>query len=220
MKPAPSIARPGLVRVLGPIMTTALVIGTVIGSGVFAKPSAIAKPDVLPFSGPTALVWIGVGVFVVLGALAYAEVAVLYPKAGGNYVFLREGYGRLFGWLWGWVEFWIIRTASIAALATIFTRSLNAVLGYGFASGSEPVLTFWVERIVTVAVIVGLALVNVRGVRWGGGLQVFVTTIKSARCWPSSCCPSSSSSSSRPGNWPTRRISIPSGRSGLTTGSR
>ena len=111
--------------------------------------------------------------------LAYAEVAVLYPKAGGNYVFLREGYGRLFGFLWGWVEFWIIRSASLAALATIFTESLHDVLRetVGAAKGSE-VLGYWEQRGVTVAVILGLALVNVRGVRWGGGLQFFITAVK------------------------------------------
>ena len=74
-----------------------------------------------------ALVWILGGLLALVGALAYAEVVTLYPKAGGNYVLLREGYGRLFGFLWGWVEFFIIRSASIAALATIFTNSLHAL---------------------------------------------------------------------------------------------
>jgi APA family basic amino acid/polyamine antiporter len=58
-----------------------------------------------------ALVWIVGGILTLLGALALAEVAVLFPQDGGNYVFLREGYGRLAGFLWGWVEFWIIRAA-------------------------------------------------------------------------------------------------------------
>ena len=121
------------------------------------------------------------GVLVLLGALAYAEVAVLYPQAGGNYVFLREGYGRLFGFLWGWVEFWIIRSASIAALAAIFAESLHDVLrnpAFRQALGQGPsteVLDFWSQKWLTVAVIVGLALVNVRGVRWGGFLDIFGT---------------------------------------------
>src|SRR5206468_9531226 len=87
-----------------------------------------AVAEVAPWFGMAALVWVLGGLLVILGALAYAEVAVLYPQAGGNYVFLREGYGRLFGFLWGWVEFWIIRAASLAALATIFTESLHDVL--------------------------------------------------------------------------------------------
>src|SRR5919197_1578529 len=92
------IASSRLVRALGPLMATA------------------------------AVVWILCGLLALLGALAYAEVATLFPRAGGNYVFLREGYGPLAGFLWGWVEFWIIRSASLAALATIFTESLHALL--------------------------------------------------------------------------------------------
>ena len=62
------------------------------------------------------LAWVLVGLLALLGALTLAEIAILYPRAGGNYVFLREGYGRLAGFLWGWVDFWIIRSGSIAAL--------------------------------------------------------------------------------------------------------
>ena len=121
-----SAPRPGLLRALGPLMGTAVVVGTVIGSGVFKKPQVVA--DNVPYFGVAALVWIGIGVLALLGALSLAEVAVLFPRAGGNYVFLREGYGRLAGFLWGWVEFWIIRSASIAALAAIFAESLGDML--------------------------------------------------------------------------------------------
>src|ERR1700682_3155991 len=126
MKPAPAIVKPGLQRIMGPLTAAAIVVGTVIGSGVFKKPQLVAANA--PYFGLAALAWVGTGLFILLGALAYAEVAVLYPRAGGNYVFLREAYGRLAGFLWGWVEFWIIRAASIAALATIFTESLHDVL--------------------------------------------------------------------------------------------
>ncbi len=154
-------------------MATALVVGTVIGSGVFKKPSLIA--DKVPYSGIVALMWILGGVLVILGALAYAEVCVLLPRAGGNYVFLREGYGRLFGFLLGWVEFWIIRTASIAALATIFMESLNDILKSP-RIGHE--LGFWPQKFGIAATILALAAVNVRGVKWGGGLQLFITIVK------------------------------------------
>src|SRR5271156_2612056 len=142
MSSTPPVKKPGLERALGPLIATAIVVGTVIGSGIFKNPARVAKalqladnPSHSQF-GLAALVWILGGVFVVRGALARAEVAVLYPRAGGNYVFLREGYGRLFGFLWGWVEFWIIRTASIAALATIFTEQVHAIVRaiYGMAS--------------------------------------------------------------------------------------
>jgi basic amino acid/polyamine antiporter, APA family len=168
---------PRLPRALGPVMAIAVVIGTVIGSGVFKKPEAVAK--VLPHFGWVAVVWILGGLLALLGALALAEVAVLFPRAGGNYVFLREGYGRMCGFLWGWVEFWIIRTASIAALATIFTEQVHAIVKavYGMAS-HENYFGYWDERLLTVGVIAVLAAVNVRGVRWGGLLQVLITTIK------------------------------------------
>jgi amino acid transporter len=163
-------------------MATAVVIGTVIGSGVFKKPQSVAEN--VSYFGLIAAVWVLTGLLAFLGALSLAEVAVLYPKAGGNYVYLREGYGRLGGFLWGWVEFWIIRSASIAALATVFADSLHDVLGdptiqeaLRLQLGSKP-LGFWPLRILTVAVIVGLALVNVRGVRWGGYLQLFITVVK------------------------------------------
>jgi amino acid transporter len=172
MKPTPPAVKPGLARVMGPLTAAAVVVGTVIGSGVFKKPAVVAEN--VPFPGLALLSWVTVGAFVALGALAYAEVAVLYPRAGGNYVFLRETYGRLAGFLWGWVEFWIIRAASIAALATIFTESLNDLLHQ--ANGAA--LHFWTQRAVTVAAILALALVNVRGVRWGGSLQVLVTVVK------------------------------------------
>jgi amino acid transporter len=175
---APS--RPGLLRELGPFMATAVVVGTVIGSGVFKKPQAVAES--VPYFGLAAVVWILGGVLALLGASALAEVAVIYPKAGGNYVYLREAYGRLFGFLFGWVEFCIIRSASLAALATIFAESLKDVLkneAFLSATGLHVgELGFWPLRWLTISVIGGLALVNVLGVRWGGLLQSFVTLIK------------------------------------------
>jgi amino acid transporter len=181
MSDTPKPESAGLARVLGPVTATAIVVGTIIGSGVFKKPAVIA--DLLPYSGVVALVWILGGALVVLGALAYAEVAVLFPRTGGNYVFLKEAYGRLAGFLWGWVDFWIIRSASIAALATIFAESLGDVLGnptfqsaVGIPSGAG--LGFWSRRLLTVGTILGLGAVNIRGVRWGGGLQVVITAVK------------------------------------------
>jgi amino acid transporter len=169
----PAEERPGLLRALGAMMATAVVVGTVIGSGIFKKPQSVAEN--VPNFAVVSLVWILGGVLALLGALALTEVAVLFPKAGGNYVFLREGYGRLAGFLWGWVEFWIIRAASIAALATIFAESLSDIVRDASSSSG---LSFWEQRGMTVAIIVTLAIVNIRGVRWGGGLQLFITLVK------------------------------------------
>lgn len=156
-----------LPRVLGAVAATALVVGTVLGSGIFRKPHAIALAVESP--GVVALLWIVGGLLVFIGALALAEVAAVLPHAGGNYVFLRESYGRIWGFLWGWVDFWIIRSASIAALGTAFADALANSLG-----GLDP----WGRMGLTVSVLVFLAWVNIRGVRWGSGLQVVITTIK------------------------------------------
>ncbi len=155
-------------------MATAVVVGTTIGSGVFKKAQKVAEN--VPDFNWAATAWILVGVLALLGGLTIAEVASLYPRAGGCYVFLREAYGRLAGFLWGWVDFWIIRSASIAALATIFSESLyDALRAY---APDDPRLTPANEVYVTLAVVFGLALVNVRGVKWGGLLQLFITLVK------------------------------------------
>ena len=164
---------------LGPFTATALVAGTVIGSGIFVKPKSIAEN--VPGFDMVAVVWILGGLLALLGALSLAEVAVLFPRAGGNYVFLREGYGRLAGFLWGWVDFWIIRAASIAALATIFSDSLHDVIREVRQLGATvEVLSFWQRQYLTIGVISALALINMRGVRWGGGLQLLITVVKVA----------------------------------------
>jgi amino acid transporter len=163
-------------------MTIAVVVGTVIGSGVFRKPQMVAL-NVENF-GLVALAWTLGGLLALLGALSLTEVATLFPQAGGGYVYLRESYGQLAAFLFGWVDFGINRAASLAALASVFTDSLNTILANpefqrttGLNLGAQP-LPFWHRQGVTVFVIVALALVNARGVRWGGGLQALVTSIK------------------------------------------
>jgi amino acid transporter len=156
-------------------MATAVVVGTVIGSGIFKKPQSIAEN--LPYFGLAAVAWIAGGVLALLGALAYAEVAALFPKAGGNYVFLRDGYGRLAGFLWGWVDFFMIRCGSIAALATMFTLALHDLLKQATPDLAKHI-GYWPQRFVTVGVILLLAAINARGVKWGGGLQLLITIVK------------------------------------------
>ena len=82
-----------LPRVLGPVMAIAVVVGTIIGSGVFKKAYAITQDT--PYFGVILLLWIGGGIFTFLGALTYAEVVTLFPRAGGNYTFLKEAYGPM-----------------------------------------------------------------------------------------------------------------------------
>ena len=168
-----------LPRVLGPGIATAIIVGTVIGAGVFVKGRKIA--DNVPEFGMVMAAWVLGGLLALFGSLALAEVAVLYPRAGGNYVFLREGYGRWAGFLWGWVEFWIIRGASAAALATMFTDSFHDVLRQSLYPGQKvEVLTFWLRQCMTVFVLVALATVSIRGTFLGGAVQFAITVLKIA----------------------------------------
>jgi amino acid transporter len=164
------------------LAATAIVVGTVIGSGVFKKPQVVAAT--VPFFGPATLAWLLGGVLALLGALALAEVAVLFPRAGGNFVYLREGFGRLYGFLWGWVELSVVKAASIAALATVFADAVSDILTNPlvretlWSAGGDFLAGYWARRWLTVAVILGLATVNVLGVRWGGLLQLSITLVK------------------------------------------
>src|SRR3982074_2440951 len=96
----------------------AIVVGTVIGSGIFLVPSPMIKNV-----GSTAMlfgVWIAGGLLSLFGALSYAELAAALPEAGGEYVFLREAYGPLWGFLYSWTQMWVAKSGSIATLATGF----------------------------------------------------------------------------------------------------
>ncbi len=159
-----------LPRVLGPVMAIAVVVGTVIGSGVFKKAYAITQDT--PYFGVILMLWVGGGLFTFLGALSYAEVVTLFPRAGGNYTFLKEAYGPMWGFLWGWVDFVMIRAASLAALASIFTDSFCDLINLA--------IPFWGKLAITIGVLVSLSWVNIRGARLSGSLQVFLTIIKVA----------------------------------------
>ncbi len=166
-----SAANPrSLPRVLGPVMAIAVVVGTIIGSGVFKKAYAISQDT--PYFGVILMLWIGGGIFTFLGALAYAEVVTLFPRAGGNYTFLKEAYGPMWGFLWGWVDFVMIRAASLGALASIFTDSFCDLINIP--------IPFWGKLAITISVLISLSAVNVRGTRISGSLQVFLTIIKVA----------------------------------------
>lgn len=166
-----------LPRILGLTTAIAVVVGTVIGSGVFKKATSVAQ--LLPNFQLAMLTWVVVGLLTLMGALAMAEVSVIVPKAGGNYAILRDAYGRMAGFLWGCVEFLIIRSASIAALATIFTESLHDIVRQiGSPDQSGDLIGAFGRTLITVGVIIALGLINARGTKWGGSLQVFVTSVK------------------------------------------
>src|SRR6202165_3322301 len=115
-----------LKRDLGIWGAAAIVVGTVIGSGIFLVPSPMIKNV-----GSTAMlfgVWIAGGLLSLFGALSYAELAAALPEAGGEYVYLREAYGPLWGFLYGWTQMWVAKSGSIATLATAFFYYLTDFL--------------------------------------------------------------------------------------------
>jgi len=161
-------SRPGLLRALGPGMAVAIVVGNVIGSGIFAKPGKIAADG-----GDFPLIisaWVIGGLICFLGALCYAELAAMLPRAGGTYVYLREAYGRPTAFLFGYTDFLFARPASVGALSVIFVGSLSQVI-------EEPFNPFW-QVALCLMLIAFLGWVNIIGVIWGGRMQGGTTVLK------------------------------------------
>jgi amino acid transporter len=148
-----------LVRRLGLWASVGIVIGVTIGSGIFRTPAVIAGrvPDPMLMLG----VWLLGGLISLCGALSVAELAASLPHTGGWYVFLREGWGRLAGFLFGWAELVLIRASAAGAIATVFSEYLLRSLGYDAAA--SPAATDYVAA----AAIVAAALINIRGVQVG-----------------------------------------------------
>ncbi len=171
MTSEPREAEPQLLRVLGPVGATTVVVGSVIGSGIFLKEAVVAQA--VGHIGWVMAVWVGCGVISLLGALASAELGAMLPQAGGPYVYLRAAYGPLVAFLWGWIEFWVARTGSTAALAVVFTGRLSQL--FEPLAGPEHE---WLRKGVAVAAIVTLVAINLIGARWGGHVQNITTAIK------------------------------------------
>ncbi len=110
---------------LGLFDATMLVAGSMIGSGIFIVSAGIAQD--VGSSGWLLLIWALTGVITVMGALSYAELAAMMPQAGGQYVYLREAYGPLWGFLYGWTCFLVIQTGFIAAVSVAFAKFLGVL---------------------------------------------------------------------------------------------
>ncbi len=160
-----------LPRVLGLKEAYCVVVGCVIGSGIFMVPATVARD--VPFVGGIALVWVVGGLFSLAGALTLAELGAMLPRAGGLYVYLREAYGPRTGFLFGWTEFWVIRTGSMATLASAFARYFVQLVAAPAGVRTE----VW-QAGAAVAAIAIVATVNVLGTALGGRLQVAGTAIK------------------------------------------
>jgi APA family basic amino acid/polyamine antiporter len=192
----------GFRQQLGLFDATMLVAGTMIGSGIFITSADIARD--VGSSGWLMLVWVLTGVMTVMGALSYAELAAMMPQAGGQYVYLREAYSPLWGFLYGWTCFLVIQTGSIAAVAVAFAKFLGVLVP---KLGTDNILyrvenlnikielpvpwmdeprtffernefTISAGQLVAVGVIAFLSLLNCRGVREGKLVQNVFTVTK------------------------------------------
>jgi APA family basic amino acid/polyamine antiporter len=168
---------------------TMLVAGTMIGSGIFIVSADMARSLGSPFW--LLVAWVVTGVMTLLGALAYGELAAMYPRAGGQYTFLREAMGPLMGFLYGWTLFVVIQTGTIAAVGVAFGRFLGvlwpAVTPDRFAwfpqfdvitRGGVIELGLTPQRLVALVSIWVLTWINLRGVREGKLVQTSLTIVK------------------------------------------
>ena len=165
---APAVAHQTLPRVLGLFDAVCIVVGSIIGSGIFLKVSsvdrALAPYGFLAIMG----IWVFVGLVTLCGALALAELGAMFPQAGGPYLYLREAYGRLPAFLWGWTEFWVVRTGSVGALACATVLYFHQLVE----------LPPWGQTLLAIAIVVGLSLINLFSTRWGAGVQGAATVAK------------------------------------------
>jgi APA family basic amino acid/polyamine antiporter len=168
-----------LERRLGVFSATTLIVGSMIGSGIFIAPSIMAGYVATP--GVWLALWLVAGLLTLLGALSYAELAAMMPQAGGQYVYLREAFGRPVAFLYGWTLFLVIQTGTNAAVAIAFAKFLGAVgvpVGEGELVASFAGLSLSRAQLVAAAVIALLTWVNMRGVREGAFVQNVFTVLK------------------------------------------
>ena len=155
-----------LQRAIGLPSATALVVGTIIGSSIFVQASEIT--NLVPDPVAVVLAWAVAGVLTLIGALVCAELASAFPRTGGVYVYLKEIYSPLLGFLWGWATFWSMHTGILAAIAIVFAR---------YAAYFVPLSDVGL-RAVAILAIVFLSAVNYIGVRFGGRVQTAFTVVK------------------------------------------
>jgi basic amino acid/polyamine antiporter, APA family len=175
-----------LVRELGTFDATMIVVGSMIGSGIFLTSAESARLVGTP--GWLLAAWAVSGLMTVCGAATAAEIAALMPRAGGQYVFLRDVYRPIFGFLFGWAMFLVVQTGTIAAVSVAFAKFLG-VFQPGIASDAYLVsplrlggyaVSLSSQQLVAVALIVGLTAINMMGLRFGKWIQNSFTFTKTA----------------------------------------
>jgi basic amino acid/polyamine antiporter, APA family len=176
------------VRAISRLDATALVVGSMIGSGIYIVSADILRQVHAP--GLLLFVWVISGIVTLMGALTYGELSAMFPSAGGQYVYLREGISPLFGYLYGWTLFTVIQTGTIAAVAVALARftavfvpalSPDVFLGTTINLGSGPIqVGLSPQRIFAIASVILLTWINVRGVRTAAVIQTTLTAVKVA----------------------------------------
>ena len=171
----------GLVKALGLVDATTLVMGSMIGSGVFIVAADISRQVQSP--GLLMLTWFATAALTLVAALSYGELAAAMPHAGGQYVYLREAFGPLWGFLFGWTMFLVIQTGTIAAVAVAFAKYSGVFVpwisarNYLIGSGRIGLTT---QQLLAIALIVFLTWSNTRGIRTGARVQNVFTFAKVA----------------------------------------
>lgn len=168
-----------LKRLLGPFDATMIVAGSMIGSGIFIVPADMARQ--LGAAGWLLAAWVLTGLLTVAAALSYGELAAMMPQAGGQYVYLREAYGRLWGFLYGWTLFLVIQTGTVAAVAVAFAKFLGVLVPA--VSESHKLfeygrLSLTPTSLVAMAILVLLTWSNSTGLRTGKLMQNIFTVTK------------------------------------------
>jgi len=169
------------VRLLGTFDATMLVAGSMIGSGIFIVSADIARE--VGTAGWLLAVWAVAGIMTVVAARCYAELATMFPHAGGQYVFLREAFGPLAGFLYGWTLFLVIQTGTIAAVAVAFAKFLAVLvpaLGEASVVATVAGRAVTAQHVVAVGVIALLTAANCRGIATGKRIQNAFTVAKVA----------------------------------------
>ncbi|HEY6263968.1 MAG TPA: amino acid permease [Candidatus Acidoferrum sp.] len=176
---------PGFVRAIGLFDGTMIVVGSMIGSGIFIVAADISRQTGSPAG--LILTWVLTGLLTISAALSYGELAALFPHAGGQYVYLREAYSPLWGFLYGWTLFLVIQTGTIAAVAVGFARYLGVLVPsisptawivQPIALGSKYAISLSVQQLVGVLMIILLTFINTLGVRLGKLIQNVFTSAK------------------------------------------
>ncbi len=153
-------------RLLSPLGAVAIIVGIVIGAGIFKTPSIVA--DITGDVGWALTLWVGGALISLAGALCYAELATLYPHAGGDYHFLTKAYGKNISFLYGWAKAMVINTGSIALLAFVFGDYMTKVIPLGSYS-----VIYW-----AVVIVVALTIVNLIGIQASAHIQTALTVLE------------------------------------------